>query len=217
MALQPKSESDGIAMTEEEYLRTEPDVEVRREYYDGRAYAMAGSKRNHNILSGNIAGEFRNHLKGSPCSTFSADIKVAFGKSYFYPDVIVDCTETEGDSYFANSPVIIVEVLSKSTKRMDTTTKLIHYINLPTLKEYVLVEQETVCIQVLRKSKHWQPEYFYLGDVVTFESIGLTLSVEEIYDRVDNQDMREWLSQNRVYEKNVFRRRVFRGTARTIC
>lgn len=197
MALQPKSESNGIAMTEEEYLRTEPDSEVRREYYDGRAYAMTGSKRNHNILSGNLAGEFRNHLKGSPCSTFSSDIKVGFGKKYFYPDVVVDCTEAEGDSYFANSPVIIVEVLSKSTKRTDTTTKLIHYINIPTLKEYVLVEQDSVCIQVLRKSKYWQPDYFYLGDKVTFESIGLTLTVEEIYQRVDNQDMREWINQTR--------------------
>ncbi len=54
MALQPKSESDGIAMSEEEYLRTEPDAEVRHEYYDGRAYAMASSKRNHNILSGTL-------------------------------------------------------------------------------------------------------------------------------------------------------------------
>jgi hypothetical protein len=47
-------------------------------------------------------------------------------------------------------------------------------------------------VQVLRKSKHWQPEYFYLGDQITFESIGLTLTVEEIYDRVDNADMNEF-------------------------
>jgi Uma2 family endonuclease len=192
MALQPKSESEGICMTEEEYLASEPYSEVRREYIDGRAYAMDGSKRNHNILSGNISREFGNHLKGSPCAIFSADIKVALGKNYVYPDVIVDCANAEGDGYFAISPVIIVEVLSKSTKKMDTTTKLIHYINLPTLKEYVLVEQDSVCVQVLRKRNYWQSEYFYLGDNVTFESIGLTLTVEEIYDRVDNDDMNEF-------------------------
>ncbi len=196
MALAPKPEPDGRVMSEEEYLKTESYSDVRREYYEGRAYAMAGSKRNHNILSGNLAGEFRNHLKGSPCSTFSADIKVALGKNYFYPDVMVDCTQAEGDGYFANSPVIIVEVLSKSTKKLDTTVKLIQYINLPSLKEYVLVEQESVCIQVLRKSKYWRPEFFYLGDAVSFESIGLTLSVEAIYDRVDNEEMREWTRQN---------------------
>lgn len=58
----------------------------------------------------------------------------------------------------------------------------------------MLVEQDTVCIKLLRKSKHWLPEYFYLGDVVTFESIALTLSIEEIYDRVDNLEMPEWLN-----------------------
>ena len=77
---------------------------------------------------------------------------MALGKNYFYPDVIVDCTETEGDSYFANSPVIIVEVLSKSTKKMDTTVKLIQYINLPSLKEYVLVEQDSFCYKCLEKA-----------------------------------------------------------------
>lgn len=181
---------NGIAMTEEEYLATEPDSEVRREYYNGKAYAMAGANRNHNILLGNIAGEFRNHLKDSPCFVFTADIKVAFAQKYFYPDVIVDCTEDAGSSYFANAPVLIVEVLSKSTKRLDTTTKLIHYLTLPPLKEYVMVEQDSVCIQLLRKSRSWQPEFYYLGDTVRFESIGLALSVEAIYGRVDNEDMR---------------------------
>lgn len=196
MALYPKIDSDGIAMTEEAYLKMESVSEVRHEYYDGHAYAMGGTNRNHNILSGNLAGEFRNHLKGSPCATFSADIKVTFAKTYFYPDIIVDCTPSEGNGYFANTPLIIVEVLSKSTKKLDTTTKLIHYINIPGLKEYVLVEQESVCIQVLRKSKHWLPEFFYLGDSIIFESIDLTLPVEDIYNRVDNQDMRDWLNQN---------------------
>jgi Uma2 family endonuclease len=195
MALHPKAESTGVCMSEEHYLATEPDSEVRREYYDGRAYAMAGAKRNHNILSGNLAGEFRNHLKGSPCSTFSADIKVGFGKKYFYPDVLVDCTNQQGDSYFANSPLLIVEILSKATRKIDTTTKLIHYINLPSLQEYALVEQESVCIQLLRRDRHWQSEFFYLGDTISFDSIGLTLTIAEIYDRVDNQEMLEFLRQ----------------------
>jgi len=190
MRPQPLFKDEGIPMTEEEYLASEPSSEVRREYYNGKAYAMAGSKRNHNILTGNLARRFGNHLEGTPCVTFSADIKVAFAHKYFYPDVIVDCTADEGDSYFANSPVLIVEVLSRSTKKLDTTTKLIHYLNLPTLKEYAMVEQDSVCVQMLRKSRHWQPEYYYLGDTVMFESIGLSLPVEDIYDRVDNEDMR---------------------------
>jgi hypothetical protein len=55
-----------------------------------------------------------------------------------------------------------------------------------------LIEQDIVSVQVLRKNKHWLPEYFFLGDSVTFESIGLTLPVEDIYDRVDNNEMTEF-------------------------
>ncbi len=190
MIQQPQSES--VSMTEEEYLHSELTSEVKREYIDGQVYAMAGAKHNHNFISLNIAREYSNHLKGTPCAVFMADTKVRLGKDYVYPDVLVDCGPMSGDDYFSTSPVIIVEVLSKSTRMRDTTTKLIQYINLPSLKEYVLIEQDFVSVQVLRKSNHWQPGYFYLGDKVTFESIGLTLTVEEIYDRVDNADMNEF-------------------------
>lgn len=195
MASQPQFTHEYAAMTEDEYLRTEPLSEVRREYIDGRVYAMAGGSTNHNILSTNVMRKFGNHLEGTPCITFMSDIKVplkaATGQNYVYPDVIVDCSPTTNDG-FATAPVIIVEVLSKSTRKFDTSTKLLRYINLPTLKEYVLVEQEFVAVQVLRKRNHWQSEYFYLGDQVAFESVNLTLSVEALYDRVDNEDMREF-------------------------
>jgi Uma2 family endonuclease len=124
--------------------------------------------------------------------TFMADIKVKLGKDYVYPDVLVDCSKMTGDDYFSTSPVIIVEVLSRSTRKTDTTIKLIRYINLPSLQEYVLIEADIVSVQVLRRSKNWMPEYFFLGDEATFESIGLTLPVEDIYDRVDNTDMNEF-------------------------
>ncbi len=191
-AMAQQHQSGSIFMTEEEYLQSELTSEVKREYIDGQVYAMTGAKHNHNFISGNMFSNFRNHLKGTPCASFMADTKVRLGKNYVYPDVLVDCSKMSGDDYFSTSPVIIVEVLSKSTRMRDTTTKLIQYINLPSLKEYVLIEQDFVSVQVLRKSHHWQPEYFYLGDSVTFESIGLVLTVEEIYDRVDNADMNEF-------------------------
>lgn len=202
MALQPKSESDGIAMSEEEYLRTEPDAEVRHEYIDGRAYAMSGASTNHIRITANITREFGVHLKGKPCEVLMADMKAKVAKDYVYPDVVVVCNHTEKNG-ITDSPVIIFEVLSQSTRKRDFTTKLILYINLPSLQEYVLVEQEIVRVTVLRKMNGWKPEEYSFGDSITFESIAMTLPVEEIYDRVDNQEMREWLSQNRVYENNV--------------
>ncbi|TAN80278.1 MAG: Uma2 family endonuclease [Gallionella sp.] len=190
---------ESIILSEDEYLATELASEGKREYIDGRVYAMAGASHNHNFISGNIYRQFGNHLAGTPCAAFMADIKVRLGKDYVYPDVLVDCSKMAGDDYFSLAPIIIVEVLSKSTRKTDTTTKLIRYINLPSLKEYVLVEQDFVSVQVLRKSNDWKPEYFYLGDQVIFGSVELILPVEQIYDRVDNQEMNEFRQQNPLF------------------
>jgi|GEM_PF-5909284 len=77
--------SDARLMTEEEYLKSEPYFDVRREYYEGQAYAMADSKRNHNILSGNLVGEFRNHLKGFALCNFQCRHKSGIGGKLFLP------------------------------------------------------------------------------------------------------------------------------------
>jgi Uma2 family endonuclease len=122
-------------------------------------------------------------------------MKVKVGSRFFYPDVLVDCHFDESKPYYTESPVIIVEVLSKSTRRMDETTKLMSYINIPSLQEYVLIEQDFVDIEVVRRSEGWQPRHYFLGDQVHFEAINLTLSVEEIYSRVKNEDMLEFLVQ----------------------
>ena len=181
-----------IRLTEEEYLLSEELSDSKREYIDGYVYAMAGAGYNHNCISANISRKFGYHLEGTPCATFIADMKLQIGKDYVYPDVFVDCSAMTGNDSFSTSPVIIVEVLSKATRKTDLTVKLLRYINLPSSQEYVLIEQDFVSVQVLRRANHWRSEYFFLGELVTFTSIGLTLSVAEIYDRVDNADMREF-------------------------
>lgn len=181
-----------LSLTEEEYLATECASDIRREFIDGHIYAMAGAGYNHNCIAGNIFASINTHLRGQPCTAFIADMKVKLGNDYVYPDVLVDCSQLSAEDYFASAPLLIVEVLSKTTRKMDLTTKLLRYINLPSLLEYVLIEQDIVSIQVLRRSKQWLPEYYFLGDAVQFESIDLTLKVEDIYDRVDNADMNEF-------------------------
>jgi Uncharacterized protein conserved in cyanobacteria len=185
--------SKGIRMSEVEYLATEPDALDRREYLDGCAYEMAWSSSNHNLIAGNITCEFRNHLKGKACAVFMSQLKVvlplAAGENYVYPDVIVDCSTFDGNSYFVNAPTLLVEVLSDQTRKLDLTTKLSRYVQMPSLKEYVVVEQDFVQVLVLRKSQGWFPHHYFLGDAVTFESIELTLPVEAIYERVDNKEM----------------------------
>ncbi len=193
-------------VSEKDYLEGELRSDIKHEYIDGIAYAMSGAKVNHNRISGNIFGEFRAHLKGNTCEAFTSDMKVKVAGNYYYPDVIVDCSANDGDSAFTETPVLIVEVLSKSTRQLDKTHKMTAYLNIPALQEYIMIEQDIVEIEVVRKRNNWQPpEHFYLGDEITFESIGLTLAVEEIYDRVQNTDISEWLEKKAQEQKEIAR------------
>ena len=180
-------------VSEAEYLAGEEMAEERHEYIDGYVYAMSGAHSNHNRIVMSLGRRLGNYLEGKPCQPYASDMKVRVGSKYFYPDVLVDCSNVNG--YYTESPKLIIEVLSKSTRRIDKTVKVMAYTQIPTLEEYVLIDQDMVEIEVLRRNVNWRPEHFYLGDEVTFTSIGLTLAVEDIYDRVQNSDMTDWLAQ----------------------
>ena len=178
----------------EEYLAGELSSDIKHELIDGTVYAMAGASANHERISGNIYRKLGNHLENKPCEPFGSDMKLRINANFFYPDVMVDCHFDNAEPYFTETPLIIVEVLSRSTRKKDTTLKFISYINIPSLQEYVLIEQDFVDVQVFRRSENWLARHYFLGDEVTFESIALTLPVEDIYHRVQNDDMLEFLA-----------------------
>ncbi|NOQ13321.1 MAG: Uma2 family endonuclease [Methyloprofundus sp.] len=178
----------------DEYLKDEMARKVKHEFIDGQIYAMAGASANHDRISSNVSRKLGNHLENSPCEPFGSDMKVKVGAKFFYPDVSVDCQFDESQPYYTESPIIIVEVLSKSTRRIDETTKRFSYINIPTLEEYILIEQDIVDIEVIRRSEGWLSKHYFLGDEVHFKSIDLTLTVEEIYHRVQNEEMLEFMN-----------------------
>ncbi len=97
--------------------------------------------------------------------------------------------------YYTESPLIVVEVLSKATHRTDHTIKQAAYLTLPSLQEYVLIEQDIADVEVVRRLEGWQSKHYFLDDDITFESIDLTLSVEEIYLRVHNNEVIDFLSK----------------------
>lgn len=181
-------------INEHEYLEGELASDIKHELIDGHVYAMAGASANHERISRNILIELGLHLKNTPCEPFGSDMKVKTGQNFFYPDIVVDCDFDESQAYYTESPVIIVEVLSRSTRKTDETTKRLSYINMPTLQEYVLIEQDVVDIEVVRRSDDWRSQRYYMGDTINFESIGLTISVEDIYHRVKNDDVDDYHS-----------------------
>ncbi|SJM91262.1 conserved hypothetical protein [Crenothrix polyspora] len=177
----------------EDYLRGELISEIKHEYLEGQVYAMAGASKNHERVVMNIGAIFSGHLRNTRCDTYSSNIKVRVGDiAFFYPDIMVVC-EDNTDNYYTDQPVIIVEVLSKSTRRMDETTKMRLYQTLPSLQEYVMIEQDIVDVEVCRRSEGWISEHYFMGDEVMFAAIDLTVSVNEIYERVVNDDVTSFL------------------------
>ncbi|MGD7037115.1 Uma2 family endonuclease [Methylotuvimicrobium buryatense] len=187
-------------LSEADYLEGEQDGQIRHELIDGIVCAMTGASDKHNKINGNVFAELRNVLKQrqSPCTAYINDMKVKVQNDFYYPDVMVvyDRQNHEND-YYKTSPVIIIEVLSPTTRRIDKTLKREAYQSLELLQEYVLIEQDKAEIEVFTRQSGWQAAYYYLGDTIYFESIDTSISVEDIYYQVDNEDVSAFIQEQR--------------------
>lgn len=183
-------------LSPEAYLQQELSSTVKHELIEGQIVAMAGASANHERICQNVARKLGNHLEGQPCEPFGSDMKVRIRDNFYYPDVLVDCHFDESEPYFTETPVILVEVISRSTRQMDEKKKLLEYINIPTLKEYVIIEQDVADVTVYRKSDDWRSTHYFLGEDIYFESIDFTIAVTDIYLRVHNEDVIAFLKQH---------------------
>jgi len=179
--------------TVEEYVEFEKTSPVRHEYVDGELYAMAGESKNHNRIAGSVFSILDQHLAGGQCEAFIENVKVKVRPPlYYYPDVVVTCEPAavveDDDDYVINDPVMIVEVLSKSTARTDRIEKLHEYKNLPNLREYVIVSQYHVQVEVYRRQnagEDWTKQvYSGLQSEIHFDSIEVKINLADIYKRV---------------------------------
>lgn len=172
----------------EDYLKSEKISPVKREYVDGEVYAMAGASDRHNLIAGDIYTALTIHLRDSPCQPFSSDIKVRVSRNiYYYPDILVSCEQSPEDAHFRNAPVLIIEITSRSTEKIDRREKLLFYLQMPSLHEYVIVDQHKMNVEVHRRQEtgSWITYYFNESDdEIEFKSVELTLPITEIYRRV---------------------------------
>jgi Uma2 family endonuclease len=172
----------------EEYLGRENDGEWRHEYVNGVIYAMAGGSENHNLIAGNL---FANLKLGSPprCRVFALDMKVQISKEpeqrYYYPDVFVTCSESDRNRHIKSEPILVIEVLSPNTERTDRTEKRDAYKLLPSLMEYVLVEQDRRLVEIYRRRSNWWREVIEPDAPLVLESVGVTLSFDQLYYQVE--------------------------------
>lgn len=175
---------------EQEYLEGEKQSDVKHEYIDGYIYAMAGASKRHNKITLNIAMSLSAASRKTPCDVYTSDMKVrAVGKkSYFYPDVVVSCDEDDADDYYLEKPCLIVEVLSKSTEKRDRSEKLLSYMNIPTLKAYLLVEQEKPEAELFYRKADgdwWVESVEGLDAVIKLPCPNMDLSLADVYQAIN--------------------------------
>ncbi len=175
----------------EDYLAGENESPVRHEYVDGQVYAMAGASDRHNRIAGNVFARLSDHLAEGPCEPFISDMKIRVSsRLFYYPDVVVTC-EPGGDHYTKTQPVLIVEVLSPSTERIDRYEKLLAYRQVPSVQEYVLIAQARMLVEIHRRSSDGEWEHDILTepeDELALKSVGLSLSLAQVYRRVRFDD-----------------------------
>lgn len=171
----------------EEYLAIEAKSESRHEFFYGNLIEMPGNTIFHERMVKSLLRILEFIISDLEFEVFSKDIKVKTpdGNVFFYPDlVMVPISAQQGNSYFANNPMLIIEVLSDSTRRYDSTDKFIQYIKIESLQYYLLVEPEKQVVIFYEKAADgdWVAKtYTENEEEVKLPKLNATLRIGDIY------------------------------------
>lgn len=175
-------------ISREDYLEGELVSEIRHEYVAGNVYAMSGGTLNHQRIAGNFQRLAGNQLAGKPCFPTGSDFKlnVPLGggdEAFYYPDGMIICVPVPGDALFTDSPSVILEVLSPTTRRIDEVQKFRDYITILTLQTYILAETDRVFLTVYRRDgDHFRAETIQGADaVLELPEAGVGIPLAELY------------------------------------
>lgn len=179
-------------ISEQEYLQTERLATEKHEYFQGEIFAMSGASKAHNEIFTNAIGELIGKRKGKSFRVYGSDFRVNIPKNtlYTYPDISVFCNDPEtldAEEDTATNPTVIFEILSPSTRNYDQGEKYNLYRELESLKEYILIDSQAIkVIQHTKKEDNsWLlVEYKSIDDVFLVKSIGVELSLINLYENV---------------------------------
>lgn len=181
-------------LTETEYLERERVSIIKHEYYAGEIFAMSGASESHNLIASNINASLYNQTRGRGCRIYPSDMRIKVVRTglYTYPDITIVCGKpefvdvTKRDTLV--NPTIIIEILSPSTERYDRGVKFQNYRTIETLKEYILVAQNTYRIEryVRFEAQTWiLTEAVGIESSITLDSIQCILALADTYELVD--------------------------------
>jgi Uma2 family endonuclease len=176
-------------MTAEEYLQWEALQDIRYEYINGEVFAMTGGTIPHNDAALNLYRALYPHLRSRGCRANVSDVKLQVNSqsAYFYPDVIVSCDPQDLNARkFIQKPKIIAEVLSPGTSAKDRGDKFTHYLTIPSLQEYILIDAEKISVELYCRGegRMWLYYPYGAGDIITLSSIEFEFPIEILYEGI---------------------------------
>jgi Uma2 family endonuclease len=172
-----------------EYVALEASSNTKHEYLAGQIFAMAGGSPEHAAVTAAVARHLGNQLVGGPCRVYSSDLRVRVTATDLatYPDVTVVCgarRTADDDPHAVVNPVVLVEVLSPSTRDYDLAEKYAHYRTVESLRAYVVVDPSARTIELRARDDAgaWSTREFRGGEHMTIEAVGASLDVASIFD-----------------------------------
>jgi Uma2 family endonuclease len=173
----------------EDYLAGEELAETKHEFLGGTVHAMAGGTNDHAAVAANALIALGSRLRGKPCRPFGSDTKVRIElpdhTRFYYPDVQVVCNRNPGTERFKENPVVVIEVLSESTRRTDLGEKRSAYLAIPALKVLLLVEPDCLRVTAYRR----QPQGGFAAEayegteaVIALPELEAELPLAELYE-----------------------------------
>ena len=179
-------------ITVSDYLAGEEISDTKHEYLGGTVHAMAGATNQHNIIATNSLGSLYGQLRRKSCQPFNSDTKVRIEfpdhTRFYYPDAMVVCQMNPASDHFQNQPVVIIEVLSDSTRRADLGEKRDAYLTISSLKVLLFVEPDSPSVTLHRRLPEGGftiERHAGLDASILLPEIDATLSLADLYERVE--------------------------------
>lgn len=174
-----------LKLTPDEFLAWEREQNERHHYVGGEVFAMAGGSVRHNALGAKAIVLIGGRLPNSACRVCSSDQRIGLPNDEFvYADAVVVCaplTVRPGTTDVVTNPVVVVEVVSKSTEAYDRGAKQKGYLALPSVRHFVLVSQRERRVEVYtRAESSFRYDVVVEGDI-RLEAVGVTFTIDELY------------------------------------
>ncbi len=167
------------------FLEWEERQELRYEFDGFQPIAMTGGTYSHALIQGNLIIALGIRLRGRPCRVIGSELKIAVAGSIRYPDAFVVCSPVPADATVVSDPVVVFEVLSASTATTDHIVKNQEYRDTPSIRRYVMVEQDQQAATVFARAGDDWVGHVVSGDVaLAMPEIGIELPLAELYEGV---------------------------------